>query len=75
MFLTPVNNNEIINALKNLHNSNSIGTDGLLPDIIKIMQILFRDTKLTFITKHFLEEFFLGCSKMIQLSQYLKMVR
>ena len=35
MFLTPVNNNEIINALKNLHNSNSIGTDGLLPNIIK----------------------------------------
>ena len=31
IFLTPVNNNEIINTLKNLTNSNAIGTDGLLP--------------------------------------------
>ena len=35
MFLTPVNNNEIINVLKSLSNSNAIGTDGLLPEIIK----------------------------------------
>ena len=35
MFLTPVNNNEIINALESLSSSNAIGTDGFLPEIIK----------------------------------------
>ena len=44
MLLTPANNNEINNALKSLSNSNAIGTDGLLFEIIKITQILFRDS-------------------------------
>ena len=35
MFLTPVSSNEVLNTLINLTNSQSVGSDGLLPNIIK----------------------------------------
>ena len=71
-FLFPVSNNEVFNTIMSLSNSQSIGSDGLHPDIIK-SNALFISSQLTYIFNlSFTQGIFQDFLKLPKLLPYIK---